>query len=210
MNLPNTITVARIAVAPLLFVLIFVESFSARLLAFGVFVLAAVSDLWDGHLARRRGQITDFGKLVDPIADKFLLAGTLIPFYLLPRVGHAVGVLPYWGELPMWVVLMLLGREVLMTGLRGYAARRGVVIAARKAGKYKTAFQNLFIGGLLLWYALQTQARTAGWAGGAWSLWSGFHGAFVAVTLAVAIVLSVGSLGLYVWQYRRLVRSVVA
>lgn len=209
MNLPNTITLARIGIAPLLAVLILAESFWARLLAFGLFVVAAASDVWDGHLARRRGQITDFGKLVDPIADKFLLAGTLVPFYLLPRIGHPVGAVPHWGPLPLWVVLVLLGREVVITLLRGYAVRRGVVIGARKAGKYKTAFQNLFIGGLILWYALETRARETGWAGEVWPLWSGFHGAFVSATLILAIVLSVYSLGLYVWQYRRLVRGVV-
>lgn len=207
MNLPNTITVARIAVAPLLFLLIFVGTFWARLAAFLLFILAGVSDVWDGHLARRRGQITDFGKLADPIADKLLLLVTFVPFYLLPRVGDSIGDVPHWGPLPLWVILVVLGREVVITLFRGYAARQGVVIPAGKAGKYKATFQSLFIGGLLLWYALQTRARRADWAGTAWSLWEDFHGLFVALTLAAALTLTIYSLGVYLWQYRRLVRS---
>lgn len=212
MNLPNALTVARIAVAPLLFVLIFVEMFSARLAGFMVFILAAASDVWDGYLARSRGQITDFGKLADPIADKLLLVVTFVPFYLLPRLGDPVGAVPswgplQWGPLPLWVLLLVLGREVVITAFRGFAARRGLVIPAGKAGKYKATFQNLFIGGLILWYALQTQARRAQWTGELWEFWQDFHSAFVAVTLAGAVALTVASLVVYLWQYRRVVRG---
>lgn len=212
MNLPNALTVARIAVSPLLFVLIFVETFTARLLAFLLFILAAVSDVWDGYLARSRGQITDFGKLADPIADKLLLIVTFVPFYLLPRTGDPVGAVPSWwilewGPLPLWVVLVVLARELVVTVFRGYAARRGLVIPAGKAGKWKATFQNLFIGGLLLWYALQTKAVIAGGHGAFWSVWREFHAAWVAITLAGAVALTIASLAVYVWQYRRLARG---
>ena len=82
-TLPNLITVARIVLAPVIFILLFVPTFSARLVAFVLFLMAAFSDLWDGHLARKHGWISDFGKLVDPIADKLLLAATFLPFYIL-------------------------------------------------------------------------------------------------------------------------------
>ncbi len=218
MNLPNALTIARIGVAPPLFFLLFVGAFWPRLAAFVLFVLAAVSDVWDGYLARRRGQITDFGKLADPIADKLLLFATFLPFYFLPRVDDflflprvddSVGAVPYWGPLPLWVLLVIFGREVLVTLFRGYAVRRGVVIPAGKAGKYKTTFQNLFIGGLILWYALQTEAQKVGWSGTLWSWFEAFHALWVAVTLALAVGLTVYSLGVYLWQYRRLVRSAV-
>lgn len=212
MNLPNALTVARIAVSPLLFALVFIETFTARLLAFLLFVLAGASDVWDGYLARRRGQITDFGKLADPIADKLLLIVTFVPFYLLPRVGDPVGAVPSWwilkwGPMPLWVMLVIFGRELVVTIFRGYAARRGRVIPAGKAGKYKATFQNLFIGGLILWYALQTQARRAGWSGPFWAFWQELHAAWVAITLAGAVALTVASLAVYLWQYRRLVRG---
>lgn len=210
MNLPNSITLARIAVTPVLFGLIFVDTFAARLAAFVLFVLAGVSDVWDGYLARRRGQITDFGTLADPIADKLLLVATFVPFYLLPRVGgHAVGAVPYWGPLPLWVVVVVFARELVITAFRSYAARRGVVLPAGRVGKYKATFQNLFSGGLILWYALQTEAARAGWSGRFWAWWQGLHGAFVAVTLAAAVGLTVVSLGVYVWRYRRWARSEV-
>lgn len=215
MNLPNALTVARIAASPLLFVLIFVPTFTARLLAFVLFVLAGASDVWDGYLARSRGQITNFGKLADPIADKLLLVVTFVPFYLLPRAwGDPVGAVPswgplHWGPLPLWVLLLVLGRELVVTLFRGYAARRGLVIPAGKAGKYKATFQNLFIGGLILWYALQTRALRAGWRGGFWDFWQEFHAAWVAVMLAGAVALTVASLAIYVWQYRRVVRGAI-
>ena len=83
MNLPNLITVGRIALALLVVPLLFVDEFGPRMGAFAIFIIAAVSDLWDGHLARSRGLITNLGKLLDPIADKLLLAATFIPFYLI-------------------------------------------------------------------------------------------------------------------------------
>ena len=210
MNLPNSLTLARVAVTPPLFGLLFVDTFAARLAAFVLFVLAGVSDVWDGYLARRRGQITNFGKLADPIADKMLLVATFVPFYLLPRVrGHGVGAVPYWGPLPLWVLVVVFAREFVITAFRSYAARRGVVLPAGRVGKYKTTFQNLFSGGLILWYALQTEAARAGWSGGFWTWWQAVHGAFVAVTLAAAVGLTVVSLGVYVRRYRRWARTEV-
>ena len=85
MNLPNAITVGRIALTPLIAWLPFTTSWSARLMAFTLFLIAAVTDYWDGHLARQRGLVTDLGRLLDPLADKLLLVATLIPMYWLQR-----------------------------------------------------------------------------------------------------------------------------
>jgi len=85
-NLPNAITVGRIALTPLIAWLPFTTSWSARLFAFVLFLIAAVTDYWDGHLARSRNLVTDLGRLLDPLADKMLLLATLIPMYLLQRV----------------------------------------------------------------------------------------------------------------------------
>lgn len=204
-NLPNLITVVRIAVCPVIFWLALSPGVGARFAAFGLFVAAALSDVWDGYLARRYDLITDVGKLLDPIADKLLLVVTLIPFYLISHRGGALDEVPLLGPLPMWVLLVIFGRELFITIFRTYAARRGVVIAAGVSGKRKALFQMLFIGGLLLWYPLVDVAVSRGWSGRAWGLAESFVGGFVALTLAIAIVLTVYSMIDYLWSYRRLV-----
>ncbi len=201
-NLPNLITTGRLLLAPLLVVLLFQTGFTERLLAFLVFVVAAVSDLWDGWLARRRGEITDYGKLVDPLADKLLLAAALIPLYLLTRGDPVLGGFPLYGHVSLWIVLVFLGRELLVTALRTIAARRGAVVQARKSGKYKAFAQNLFIGGSVLWLALRTAAADGGWSGPAWRAWQGLHGWFVTLTLSAALALTVLSLATYLASFR--------
>lgn len=208
MNLPNVITVVRFVAAPVIFALILSGGFGQLILAFVIFVSAGVSDIWDGYLARRRGQITDFGKLADPLADKLLVLATFIPFYAVSlRVGFSsLPVVPYpWRVLPLWVLIVVLGRELLVTLFRGFAKRRGVVIPAGKAGKYKALLQNLFIGGEVLWLALRARALEHGWEGPFWSFWQVFHGSYVAITLTVAVLLTAYSLVAYVWKYRALV-----
>lgn len=206
-NLPNIITISRIASCPVILWLALSPGVGARFAAFGLFVAAALSDVWDGYLARRYDQITDMGKLLDPIADKLLLVVTLIPFYLISHRGGALDEIPWWGPLPMWVLVVIFGRELFITAFRSYAARRGMVIAAGVSGKRKALFQMLFIGSLLLWYPLVEVATARGWSGWAWGVVSGFTELFVAVTLAVAIILTVYSMIDYLWSYRRLVGS---
>ncbi len=208
MNLPNGITVARFIAAPVIFALILGGGFGQLLPAFIIFVAAAVSDVWDGYLARRRGQITDFGKLADPIADKLLVVVTFVPFYIVSQQPGATDVLPpvpWWQVLPLWVLLVVLGREFTITVFRGFAKRRGVVISAGREGKHKALVQNLFIGGEILWLALRSRALERGWESAFWSFWKSFHGAFVAITLAVAVLLTAYSLAVYLWRYRSLV-----
>lgn len=205
-TLPNIITVARIAMCPVIFWLAMADGTGARFGAFVLFVVAGLSDVWDGYLARRYDLITDIGKLLDPIADKLLLLVTFIPFYLISHRGPELDRLPWpWGEMPMWVMVVILGRELFITLFRQYAARRGVVIAAGKSGKQKALFQSLFIGGLLLLYPLRMVAESRGWEGDLWSVWHAFHGAWVSVTLAIAIVLTIYSMFDYLWSYRAVV-----
>jgi CDP-diacylglycerol---glycerol-3-phosphate 3-phosphatidyltransferase len=204
-TLPNIITVARIAVCPILFYLALAPGVGARFGAFVLFVVAGLSDVWDGYLARRYNLITDMGKLLDPIADKLLLVVTFVAFYIISHRGTDAGLIPFIGPMPLWVMIVIFGRELFITLFRSYAARRGVVIPAGKSGKRKALFQALFMGGLLLWYAIRSVAGERGWHGLLWSLWSPFHGAWVAVTLAIAIVLTVYSMLDYLWSYRSLV-----
>lgn len=203
LNLPNLITVARIVLAVLVVPLLVSDGFTIRIIAFLVFLAAAFSDLWDGHLARSRGLITNLGKLLDPLADKLLLAATFIPFYILSHGAEPETAFPWFGGvLPLWIMLVIFGREAFITIFRSWAAKNGVVIPAGQAGKYKAVFQNVFIGSAILWYALQSAARTQGWSGSVWSFWQTFHFAFSVVTLSVAVVLTLYSMGVYLWNYR--------
>ncbi|MEE8521221.1 MAG: CDP-alcohol phosphatidyltransferase family protein [Gemmatimonadota bacterium] len=208
MNLPNGITIARILATPIVFALILSDRFGYQVLAFVIFIIAAVSDLWDGYIARSRGLITDFGKLADPIADKLLTFATFIPFYILshrPGSQEGLAVVPWWGTLPLWVLIVVLGRELLITAFRAFAKRRGVVIPAGKEGKYKMVFQNIYIGSQILWIALRDRALEQGWDSPFWSFWQVFHGSVVAISLAAAVILTAYSLIVYLWRYRALV-----
>jgi phosphatidylglycerophosphate synthase len=115
-----------------------------------------------------------------------------------------VGLLPFLGPLPLWIVLVILGRELLITLFRSYAARRGVVISAGQSGKYKAFSQNLFIGGLLLWYPLQMVSLREGWSGGFWTFWTYLHGGWILFFLSVALLLTILSLMDYLWRFRSL------
>lgn len=201
-TLPNLITVSRIALAPVVFLLLFVPTFTARLIAWFLFLAAAFSDLWDGWLARKHGWISDFGKLWDPVADKLLLAATFIPFYVLSHRVPAAE-LPLLGGLPLWVLLVVFGREAAVTGLRAWVARSGRILAAGREGKLKAVFQNIFSGTTIFWIALRTAAANRGWHGAFWDFWQGFHGFVLLVTLGLAIALTVWSFAVYLVQWLR-------
>ena len=206
-TLPNAITVTRIVLAPVIFLLLFLPTFSARLAAFVLFLVAAFSDLWDGHLARKHGWISDFGKLVDPIADKLLLVATFLPFYILSHQAAAATRLPVLGVFPLWILLVVLGREALVTAVRGFAARRGQIIPAGSAGKLKAVFQNIFVGATILWYALRTLAVERAWDGWFWSAWQVLHSTVLLTTLAIAVLLTVWSMLVYLRSWRKALRA---
>jgi CDP-diacylglycerol--glycerol-3-phosphate 3-phosphatidyltransferase len=208
-TLPNVLTLARICIAPVIALLPFIEGSGPKIIAFVVFVVAAVSDLVDGYLARRRGLISDLGKLLDPIADKLLLIATLVPIYWITRHPTLLAdyQIPWWGSLPLWVALLLVGRELLMTGFRFLAKRRGVIIPAAGAGKLKAVFQNIFIGATIAWFAWKDLIVEMRWTGRLRDLWDRFHGTFVAVTLALAVLLTAYSLAVYLYRYRALLKT---
>ena len=140
-NLPNMITIFRIMLVPVLFLLLLfspgkLQSFFAGL----VFSVASISDCVDGYLARRMNLVTDFGKFLDPLADKLLVGVALIMMIPLGRV-------------PLWIVAIILGREVMVTLLRVISLKNGnTVIEASMTGKYKTGFQIAAIIPLLFHY----------------------------------------------------------
>ncbi len=206
-NLPNILTMARIAITPVVAFLPFIEGYWPKLACFVVFVTAAVTDVIDGRIARSRNLITDLGTTLDPLADKLLLLATLGPIWYISQQRAAMYDIPVWGSIPLWVCLLLIGREFAMTVFRYWAERRGVVIAAGNAGKTKAALQNVFIGGTLAWFAFRDALRMLGWADSplaAW--WNEFHGGFVAATLGIALTLTIHSFVVYIIEYRRLFR----
>jgi CDP-diacylglycerol--glycerol-3-phosphate 3-phosphatidyltransferase len=142
MNLPNILTMMRIAAIPLLAAFLISPSRSAGFVAAAIFAVASITDWLDGYLARRMGIVTIFGKFLDPIADKLIVMAALIM------------ILPF-GRVPAWMVLVILGREIIITGLRGIASSEGIVIQASDLGKFKTIFQIVAILGLVLHYDYQ-------------------------------------------------------
>src|SRR5882672_6711425 len=130
-NLPNLVTMGRVALVP--FVLVFIDNFSASLL----YLFAAAGDALDGYLARSRGQVSMLGKFLDPLADKLIVTAVLVFMVQLSRV-------------PAWVVVVLIARDLAITGLRGIASAQGLVIAASDGGKIKTALQLVAIMMLLI------------------------------------------------------------
>ena len=139
MNLPNKLTMLRIVLIPVFLVFVLIESIPLHYLwAFVVFAAACITDTLDGNIARKRNLVTDFGKLMDPLADKLLVMSALVSF--IPVAG-----------VPVWVVVLILGREFMVTSLRLIAAGKGVVIAADKWGKIKTISQMIWLNYTLLY-----------------------------------------------------------
>jgi CDP-diacylglycerol---glycerol-3-phosphate 3-phosphatidyltransferase len=138
-TLPNKLTLLRIACTPVMVILLCFSGKTSSFLAALLFSLASITDLLDGFLARRRKMVTNFGKHFDPLADKLLVSATLIMLIPLDRVEA-------------WMVLVIIGREIAVTGLRGIASSEGVILTPTEMSKKKTVFQFVAILGLLLHY----------------------------------------------------------
>jgi CDP-diacylglycerol--glycerol-3-phosphate 3-phosphatidyltransferase len=136
-NLPNTLTLLRIFLVPLVVVLLLTRTEGGLLAGAGVFGLGVATDYLDGYLARRRKQVTRLGILLDPLADKLL---TTVAFIALLEMGAA----------PAWMVAIIVGREIAVTGLRNVASSRGLLMAASALGKAKMVLQVVAIFALLL------------------------------------------------------------
>ena len=206
-TLPNILTLARICLTPVIALLPFISGFWPKVIAFVVWLAAALSDVVDGYYARKHNQVSELGQLLDPIADKLMLFAMLVPIFWMTRhptilVDYRI---PWWGSLPVWVLLLLVGRELSITAFRFFAQRRGIIIPAVGAGKLKAVVQNVFIGATILWFAWKDWLASHRFAGWFRTFWDQFHGAVVAITLGVAIILTVYSLGVYLYRYRRLI-----
>jgi phosphatidylglycerophosphate synthase len=228
-NLPNAITAARIAVAPVIAWLIVLPSWPVRFAAWALYVAAAVTDYYDGKLARSRNLVTDLGRLLDPLADKMLLVCTLGPMWWLTRGMPLLAPLPSGDDwavpgvigpvmsgahetwpvvtpigllaFPLWVVLVVLGREAIMTVFRQYAARRGVIISAIGPAKWKTGFQSVWAGSSFFWFFAAALAAEMRWTAGWWRYVAMFNGIVASVTMVGAVGLTLYSLALYARRY---------
>jgi len=141
-NLPNALTMLRIAVVPAMLAIPWLQTKTESALFAWLYILAAITDVVDGWLARRGQQVTQLGKLLDPLADKMLVATSLIMLL-------AVGRIESWAA---WMVVVIVGRELAVTGLRGIASAGGQIMAASSLGKAKTLVQNVAIAALLFHY----------------------------------------------------------
>ncbi len=168
MTPPNIVTLFRIATAPVLIWLLMHTGPTASWLAAGGFFIATVSDFFDGYLARSYDAVTTLGKFLDPMADKLVVTTALIMLAGMARSPHV----------PAWMVVVLVTREIMVTGLRAVAAAEGLIVGAEELGKYKMTLQAIAIHGLLIHYTyFHVDFFAAGmfilWLAMAVSVWSG-------------------------------------
>jgi CDP-diacylglycerol--glycerol-3-phosphate 3-phosphatidyltransferase len=192
MNLPNQLTIARLGITAV-FVLVLESNWPfARTAGLLLFAAASITDYADGYLARRHNLITDFGKLMDPLADKILMAAALLGLVAVDA-------------LPAWVATAIISREFLITGLRQLAVAKSIVLPAERIGKHKTIWQIITILYFLLLQALGEWAHY-GWIPQLpypefFQKWVGGS------LLALALILTVGSGIGYLWKNRALIQD---
>ena len=175
-NLPNTLSIMRLVLIPPVMICLYFPGKLGSFLAALFFGIAAITDLLDGFYARRHKKITPLGKFLDPLADKLLVSVTMIMLITL-------------GRIPAWIVILIIAREMAVTGLRGIAVVEGKVIEASSIGKYKTIFQLVSLSCLCLHYEY---------------LGADFHNIGM-VFLGVALILTLWS----GWLYFRMAKKLI-
>ena len=173
-NLPNCITMVRIAVMPVLFFLVLSPGRIFSLIIAILFIAASVTDILDGYVARRYNIVTKMGKLLDPIADKLLISTAMI--MMIPI-----------GRIPAWIVVIIIMRDIFVDGLRSIASSEGLIIQARTLGKQKTLCQIIAVSALLIHYPI---------------FWIDAH-VVGTVVLYIALILTVWSGADYFRQFHR-------
>ena len=187
MNLPNKLTLGRLGLTVLFLTVVFVEVPFWRTLALVLFFVASITDYYDGKIARRDNLITNFGILLDPLADKILTCSAFIAF---------IGMQPR--QMEAWMVVVIVTRELAITGLRLLASSKQVTLAAEKFGKHKTISQIVAIISILL---LLAHEEWGGWSGAVFGWWIG---PFTEVAKWVAVILTMFSGGMYLWRNREI------
>jgi CDP-diacylglycerol---glycerol-3-phosphate 3-phosphatidyltransferase len=158
-NLPTQLTLLRLLLMPVFLFFAIQTELLPRIVALLVFVAASLTDLYDGKLARSRGQVTTLGTFLDPLADKLLISSAFIVFVEVPEF-----------HVPAWMVVLIIGREFLITGLRTLAVSQGRVLSAQPAGKFKTTSQMVAIITTLVLMVAHAVLAQYGWGSVAW--WS--------------------------------------
>jgi len=178
MNLPNKLTLARILLSPVFMVFLLIDNVYSRYFATLIFLIAALTDLYDGYIARKYGVVTGFGKFMDPLADKILVSTAFISFVAL-------------GYVKAWMILVIIVREFLITGLRSLAAYKGMVIMPTVLAQVKTFSQMTVIIIILIFTNLETTFFRLGYN------WSFFYNPMIFkifdLLVFVSMLLTVGT-----------------
>jgi len=200
MNLSNQLTVSRFGMAFVLTIFLTLPIPFGKTIGLFVFILAALTDYWDGRLARSMDTVTAFGQLMDPLVDKVLICAAFVSFVAINQI------------VPAWIVIIILTREFMVTGLRLLAANQGRVIPASRWGKHKAVWQMIVIGIILIGLAIREDLLPFLLKGESLqtflNLYYNYYFHYVTFWLsALVAVLTVLSGSLYLWQCRQLVRE---
>lgn len=183
MNLPNKLTVGRFALTAVFLVAFFARFPFHNTLALAVFVIASITDYWDGEIARKRKLITNFGILMDPLADKILVCSAFIAFVEL-------------GIMAAWMTIVIVARELAITGLRMLAASKNKVLAAERYGKHKTISQMIAINSALV---VASYPEWGKWTANVFGPWAP---TFAQVWILISVILTAFSGAIYLWKNR--------
>ena len=205
MNLANKLTVTRICLVPLFILFLELQTFWSIIFASIVFVVASITDFLDGYIARRRNMITSLGTFLDPLADKLLISAALICFVDIPIL-----------RIPAWMVIAIISREFLITGLRTMAAKKNVIIPADNAGKFKTISQIVVI--LIVLLVLLIEAFFLEFYGVTVHQIATFKSGYFSVlalilhktpfwVALITTILTIYSGGNYIWKHRDLLKE---
>jgi len=192
MNIANKITIARIGLTFVFMIFLFMNGLWPKVAGFAVFILAAVSDLLDGKIAKKYNMVTDFGKLMDPIADKILVLSALIAFVQMQIIEG-------------WMVLVIFSREILVTSLRLFALNKGKVLSAGRSGKHKTFSQMVLIS-LILCFILFKEIRKNFYT---WNpSWEASFSVAINIVMWIVVVLTLYSGIAYLWKNRKIITDI--
>lgn len=193
MNLPNKLTVSRLVLTVFFLIAIFGSYPFGSTVALAIFVVASITDFLDGKIARDRKLITDFGILMDPLADKILICSAFIALVERGMLDASINL-----QVQGWMICIIVARELAITGLRMMAASKNVVLAAEGYGKHKTISQMVCLTGLLVFVCLPEWGAIGESIFGSWLPW------FCQITLWLTVFLTLFSGSVYLWNNRNI------
>ncbi len=192
MNLANKLTVSRIILTFVFMFFLFCHSWWAKALSLVIFIFAALSDFFDGRIAHKKNMVTDFGRLMDPIADKILVIAALAAFVQMQLIEA-------------WMFVIIISREIIITSLRLFALNKGRVLSATKAGKHKTVSQMSVIF-LILGFIVLKETRLAFFT---WDpAWESFFRKGIYILMLVTVGFTLYSGLSYLWENRKIIAKI--